>query len=804
MSPPKPTVWFFYNSEAQIDDPLEFMPTTASSAATKRGPAPDDQDKKDELIDQIKNEPTAKDNTEPLNPPIFATVSFTGSLNPVSTAWTAFNPNDNAALEARYQAINEPSSANDPANESDLLLVGHKQIFGVSCKQNILKPVYWKSVRDTAHVKRSQWYFTSTLTPLDTSLEEALTTAFAQIRPWTQEYILELRSALEVPDALNKLKVPISYTLNSGETKKITYNATVVFAPCYNGPLDDADGETRPSKYPLAYLFTPYLGTSTLNPINLLTFPTTSQLVLSLLSGKTPPGVAQTLQQHFSWKDWKALRYLPDRPSDTLGYITPPVTQLVLVIHGIGQKLSERVDSFNFTYAINGFNVLMTELMDTENVKQYLTENANILALPVNWRRTLDFDAIKIAANNGARSFTLDQITMKSIPSVRGIVTDVILDIPFYMSAQPKAHMVNAAIAEANRIYTLFTSNNPKFESSSGRTHIIAHSLGSAIAMDILSTQPTDVLSPDVEIDDKAHFVFNTHNLFLAGSPAAFFLLLHNSQLTARADEDEQNGGNGVRHYGNVAAKNVYNILHHSDPISYLLNPTVDAEYAELIETAVLPGAKSFPVIKNDIHGNSGGFFDSIRSKVFGNSNNGSSGETSPLNEGAVNQKSSVPRGPLKRSFLSGEAIDSDLLEAIERAKDAKVSDNVEPSLIADEQLETYLSSSSLSTPGNSSPPDLESTLPTDPIELEERDFRSLKVAEKRMYQLNPNGQIDYVIPLQGGPLDNQYLSMLTAHSGYWENKDFARLVALECGRRPGVKNALGQYAVKVKQNRKK
>ena len=31
----------------------------------------------------------------------------------------------------------------------------------------------------------------------------------------------------------------------------------------------------------------------------------------------------------------------------------PRVKDLVLVVHGIGQKLSERVESFNFTHAIN-------------------------------------------------------------------------------------------------------------------------------------------------------------------------------------------------------------------------------------------------------------------------------------------------------------------------------------------------------------------------------------------------------------------------------------------------------------------
>ena len=52
-------------------------------------------------------------------------------------------------------------------------------------------------------------------------------------------------------------------------------------------------------------------------------------------------------------------------------------------------------------------------------------------------------------------SFTLEDITPETLPSVRNIVSDVMLDIPYYMSHhQPK--MIAAVVKEANRIYQLW------------------------------------------------------------------------------------------------------------------------------------------------------------------------------------------------------------------------------------------------------------------------------------------------------------------------------------------------------------
>jgi hypothetical protein len=71
-------------------------------------------------------------------------------------------------------------------------------------------------------------------------------------------------------------------------------------------------------------------------------------------------------------------------------------------------------------------------------------------------------------------------------------------------------------------------------------------------------------------------------------------------------------------------------------------------------------------------------------------------------------------------------------------------------------------------------------------IELETHDFTREEIAETRMSLLNDNMQIDFFLSGGGGPLNIQYLNMLSAHSSYWILPDFVRFVVVEIGRASG------------------
>ncbi|KAK5245828.1 hypothetical protein LTS06_008786 [Exophiala xenobiotica] len=322
----------------------------------------------------------------------------------------------------------------------------------------------------------------------------------------------------------------------------------------------------------------------------------------------------------------------------------------------------------------------------------------------------------KASKENTDNKYALKDITPDSLPSVRSLISDVMLDIPYYMSHH-KDKMTSAVMREANRVYRLWCRNNPGFEDY-GRVHLVAHSLGSVMAMEILSKQPTK-LGKDMELDGKRpsekFFEFDTTNLFCCGSPSGFFLLLNNASLMPRKGrnkpgmegEDRQEGLASEARYGCLAVDNIYNICHRNDPISYLQNASVDQLYAASLQPASIPSA-------------SVGFMTRIGKSLRWGSSSASDAYTAAV--------------PTSRPELQH----------------------------------------------------LPST-----VELDRHNFSREILAEKRMYLLNDNGQIDWFLNSGGGPLEIQYLNMLGAHSSYWILQDFVRFLVVEIGREPGKQHTL-------------
>ena len=226
----------------------------------------------------------------------------------------------------------------------------------------------------------------------------------------------------------------------------------------------------------------------------------------------------------------------------------------------------------------------------------------------MNWRQRVSLEDEAVGSTEGENpadnSYTLKDITPETLPSVRGIVSDVMLDIPYYLSPDHNPKMVSACIHEANRIYRLWCQNNPGF-SERGRVHLIAHSLGSVMAIDILSQQPSYV-RPDygdasyAEEDlPREQFIFNTKSLFVCGSPVGFFLLLKKATLLPRRDKEKPGADSyaapGVAgdqgEYGCIAVDNIYNIVNPYDPVAYRLNAAVDVSYSEMLKPAIIPSA---------------------------------------------------------------------------------------------------------------------------------------------------------------------------------------------------------------------
>lgn len=631
--------------------------------------------------------------------------------------------------------------------------VGVSRLHLVEMPDLVMKPIYWSPINDKSNVIRATWFYKDTMLPVPTDVANLLEVGYEYMKPYAPSYQEELQACIENgasaemkvvhklwPDGPKSSRPGTSTDMKETESQQVA--AKQLPETAQNAAADPRKTPHRRLFSTHSVIYTDARNAQILRP-NLLPSIRQSRRPLSSLRKGRQIGVA--VVRGFDRKAW--LKAHPDPKMDAKAahakvgaYMSqsgdattrgrrmscsaceqesnvPKVTDLVLVIHGIGQKLSERVDSFHFTHAINGLRREFNVQLSTEAVKGNLKDQTGIMVLPVNWRLTVSFDQkVKTTHEGTDNKYALKDITPDSLPAVRSIISDVMLDIPYYMSHH-KEKMTSAVIREANRVYRLWCRNNPGFEDH-GRVHIIAHSLGSVMAMEILSQQPTK-LGKDIKFDSKkpseTFFEFDTTNLFCCGSPSGFFLLLNNANLVPRKGrnkpgmdgEDRQPGIASEAKYGCLAVDNIYNICHRNDPISYLQNASVDQLYASSLQPASIPSASVGLMTR------------------LGNSLRWASSSAS-------NAYTSLPN-PVR--------------------------------------------------PGLTQMPST--------VEMDTHNFTREEIAEKRMYLLNDNGQIDWFLNSGGGPLEIQYLNMLSAHSSYWILQDFVRFLVVEIGRAPGRANTL-------------
>ncbi|TQN73517.1 putative phospholipase [Colletotrichum shisoi] len=741
---------FFYSSVIPIDDPLS--PGTIAGVSDAR---------------------TARGQIRPFS---------LGDSNALEKAWLSLLSDDDIQAHEQLVRDRKLSSAAEKANAAKLALlakfvsdesykreaidvvVGVSRLHMVSIPALQMKPIYWSPVNDIAVVLRATWFYRDTMLPIPPAVANQLEAGYRELKPHTETWNDELRCAIEV-GPLGEEKVshrlwPEDVETLSDRDKQVVLDIRISTDPfcaasCFRGEAA-AEGAVDPNlkagaasqqhrsyaSYHVVYkdASTAFLLKPSLKPSAYYG----RRPVAKIMKGMT---IGIPVTRGFDRRAWerihnkKATRDAANQPPSVNG---PPealgrdvcaacqaqkergqVTDLVLVVHGIGQKFAERVESFHFTHAINAFRREVNLELTSPAVKGVLREDQNgIMVLPINWRHTLSFEdggpmTEEDKATHVPDGFSLKDIEPGSIPAVRSMISDVMFDIPFYLSHH-KGKMINALVTEANRVYRLWCRNNPGF-AERGRTHVIGHSLGSAMAIEILSRQPTRVprLDLSLRVPQPDFFEFDTCNLFLVGSPAGFFLLLERGMLQPRrgrvkpgADPVDINApevtGEACR-YGCIAVDNIYNVLAKEDPIAYLLNGTIDPVYATSLMTAHVPSSASsiFQYVGN-----------AVKSLVPG---------TTPTP--ATMAPPAAPKPPFAR-------------------------------------------------------------LPSQ-LELEVHDFTREEIAERKAYLLNDNGQIDYYLRFGGGPLEIQYLNMLSAHTCYWTSQDFIRMLCMEVGRKPGRANTI-------------
>lgn len=229
------------------------------------------------------------------------------------------------------------------------------------------------------------------------------------------------------------------------------------------------------------------------------------------------------------------------------------IEHLLLVTHGIGQRLGLRMESVNFVGDVNTLRKTLkavyhesADLQALNSEVNALPKNCRIQVLPINWRHKLDFPNRALKHNRKEHDLAhggfgeeedypnLDNISVEGVPAVRNLITDLALDILLYQSPAYKDAIASIVLEECNRIYKLFCERNPSFK---GKVSLVGHSLGSAIMFDILCLQERNEnqqRQSGKAARNPMKLDFDVEDFYALGSPIGLFQMLKGRTISAR------------------------------------------------------------------------------------------------------------------------------------------------------------------------------------------------------------------------------------------------------------------------------
>ncbi|KAI5204593.1 hypothetical protein AUEXF2481DRAFT_190257 [Aureobasidium subglaciale EXF-2481] len=489
------------------------------------------------------------------------------------------------------------------------------------------------------------------------------------------------------------------------------------------------------------------------------------------------------------------------------------IEHLLLVTHGIGQRLGLRMESVNFVGDVNTLRKTLkavygesADLQALNSEVDALPKNCRIQVLPINWRHKLDFPNRALKHNRKEHDLAfggfgeeedypnLDNISVEGVPAVRNLITDLALDILLYQSPAYKDAIATIVLEECNRIHKLFCERNPSFN---GKVSLVGHSLGSAIMFDILCLQEKS--EAQQKVSGKASrnpmkLNFDVEDFYALGSPIGLFQMLKGRTIAARdvGHGHQKNADSSSALFGSTSSssdnltgmgtqnsdlpisspkcRQVFNIFHPTDPISYRIEPLISPAMSSLkpqplpytkrgiFSTATGQGLTGIGArvgqsvsglwssfssgIASSLLNRSLGFTAEDAGKLGGPAGNSQSRTPLSLGGGTNAAGGLVPVAPATNTKI--DKVDVDTKDRL--VSDAQKADEAgeRPPTLIDAELETLYAGFQNTRKGAQGDVDHEMA-ESERAEAEQRG-RKLKKEEAKVRALNSNGRVDYSI----------------------------------------------------------
>ncbi|KAL8852631.1 MAG: hypothetical protein Q9221_002511 [Calogaya cf. arnoldii] len=505
------------------------------------------------------------------------------------------------------------------------------------------------------------------------------------------------------------------------------------------------------------------------------------------------------------------------------------IEHLILITHGIGQRLGLRMENLNFIRDVNKLRKTLKSVYDASpdlqalnNELEKLPKNCRIQVLPVVWRHLLDFPKQSFkqhgreqdltdadASGEDERYPSLHDITIEGVPGIRNLITDLALDILLYQSAY-REHIAGIVQRECNRIYKLFLQRNPKFE---GKVSLIGHSLGSAILFDILcrqkgpskSSAPTRNMRQARRVSSVTssgptrglNLDFEVENFFCLGSPLGLYQMLKGRKIAARASmhglpiESSLDGGAADDPFlggsstdpptasdsdlltitvSSPKCEQLFNIFHPADAIAYRLEPLISPAMSTL-------KPQQLPYTKKGIFAPGQGFTGigaRMGQSVSGFWSNITSGVASSLLHRSLGISGDGQPPPSSQS-LSAPTAPNVVPSMNATGKEADGEEH--PRTLIDNDIETLYAGFQKGRRSEQS--DDARDLDQRP-EWQDAEARAKKLQreEAKVRALNSNGRVDFSIQESVFDINNiSLIGTIASHLCYWDDEDCAHFM---------------------------
>ncbi|EPZ34894.1 DDHD domain-containing protein [Rozella allomycis CSF55] len=495
--------------------------------------------------------------------------------------WLPFPYIDHVQLEREYS---RKQSGN---NYSSTLNVLEHELYEANIEDMTLKPIYWSG--KTFTIRRSKWFYESEnfIVPCDEVLErileekylefEAFVTADDEneedcdIKPENESVRRASKKGFQVQEF--KLGQPFEYMTGhfiTGKHNKAWIHDTTIASQITKAIVHYVS-KSHAVELP-SYKFL-----RGINRFRMSAMQYNQQITLLNNEKEKYSVIIEMARVGESLALEKDCRFTPNH--------------LVFVIHGIGQKMLEKKDRDI---------VVNTDQM--RSIINRIHPDNKVMLLPVRWRTQLEMYS---DGDNEKFDNLYKDITLQSIPMIREIMSDILLDILLYMSPSHSSLILETSVGELNRIYKLFKTNFPDF---SGKVSFFGHSLGSIIAFDILCHQDIPPMSPKfanlrinsseipdwmpkpaipVQNNPNFNLDFEVDNFFAVGSPIGVFVLLRGLKIIGGKNENTLKlyntllKSNSHEKLVTIACKRLFNISDFYDPISYRVEPLICRSFNE-------------------------------------------------------------------------------------------------------------------------------------------------------------------------------------------------------------------------------